>query len=291
MFCSKSKSRTGTGGTFASVVASRRARLGRADFSAVIAEERSEHRRAAVVKLIRLDESESTGFSISWIGRRPRGFSPPRGASATARSVASSARCPPRRGRTERRTKWKTSGGRARGPLNLLLRPGALRRGLPQPVKSCHEAGSRAEINEPGPIRLSRTKAGRRGNIVANSLDQNPPEAAEAGAVWHFARVRYSHFLSDQVCAVSRVPSARAVVPILRLLVALSAARPALAPSVFPVENVLRTLAHMRRAGRRFCLSPILDGCGVARSPGSISWITLGSPPGRLSNHRSDGTS
>lgn len=35
--------------------------------------------------------------------------------------------------------------------------------------------------------------------LNVNSLDQDPPEAAEAGAVWHFARVRYSHFLPDQV--------------------------------------------------------------------------------------------
>lgn len=37
---------------------------------------------------------------------------------------------------------------------------------------------------------------------IVNSLDQDPPEAAEAGAVWHFARVRYSHFLLDQVYTV-----------------------------------------------------------------------------------------
>lgn len=34
-----------------------------------------------------------------------------------------------------------------------------------------------------------------------DSLDQNPPEAAKAGAVRHFARVRYSHFLSDRARA------------------------------------------------------------------------------------------
>lgn len=37
-----------------------------------------------------------------------------------------------------------------------------------------------------------------RPEIMFNSLDQNPPEAAKAGAVWHFARVRYSHFLPDR---------------------------------------------------------------------------------------------
>jgi len=79
-----------------------------------------------------------------------------------------------------------------------------------------------------------------------DSLDQNPPEAAKAGAVRHFARVRYCHFLL--VSFLSRyplLPPPSPPLPLLRMTWSL-------APCRWYFRWRCCTLAHMRRAGRRY---------------------------------------
>jgi len=50
---------------------------------------------------------------------------------------------------------------------------------------------------------LANGPASVRSRTERDSLKQNPPKAAKAGAVRHFARVRYSHFLLGRARALS----------------------------------------------------------------------------------------
>lgn len=97
-----------------------------------------------------------------------------------------------------------------------------------------------------------------------DSLDQNSPEAAKAGAVRHFARVRYCHFLSR------------------RLPESLSSASSSLAASSSSTDDLVPrtvsywyfrwrwcTLAHMRRAGRRYSVRSLTESVwGGSKAPG-----------------------
>lgn len=78
--------------------------------------------------------------------------------------------------------------------------------------------------------------------IERDSLDQNPPEAAKAGAVRHFARVRYSHFLSDR----ARAPLLPESLPSSSSLVAVSTDD--LVPRTVGVSG--GDAAHSRTCGR-----------------------------------------
>lgn len=117
------------------------------------------------------------------------------------------------------------SRGRSITPVNLLLRPrvgsgggGGGGGGSVRPVTVSRDRSRSIAISRTremiarcsiatrwrnNNVDMAREKERRRGEREKkDSLDQDPPEAAEAGAIWHFARVRYSHFLPDQVYTV-----------------------------------------------------------------------------------------
>lgn len=95
---------------------------------------------------------------------------------------------------------------------------------------------------------LKRANIKNRNEKTANwedSLDQNPPEAAKAGAVRHFARVRYSHFLSVR----ARAPLLSKSLPFSSSLVAVSSSSmDDLVPHTVGVSG--GDAAHSRTCGR-----------------------------------------
>lgn len=102
--------------------------------------------------------------------------------------------------------------------------------------------------------------------VWMNSLDQDPPEAAEAGAVWHFTRVRYSHFLLNHAYVVSMKILSRFTIyrnSILSLTL--------LFPRFVRVWISEDTLAHTRHTGRpilKFSTSSsILDESSLDHRP------------------------
>lgn len=128
---------------------------------------------------------------------------------------------------------------------------------VPMPTSSMGREKSRASVHTASDLNVNPLWR------TADSLDQNPPEAAKAGAVRHFARVRYSHFLLDRARATllpdslpSSSSSSSSSSP-----VAATASSTETIWSLARCRQYLsvempRTLAHTRHAGRR-CSSSI----------------------------------